>query len=85
MYHTLEGADALVIATEWNEFRTPEFDRVAALMPSLEATQPSLGGVPLSAEQATSLKTLLPGLKDDAQVTNLIAYLKPFGPDGKKK
>ncbi len=34
MYHTLEGADALVIATEWNEFRTPEFDRVASLMPS---------------------------------------------------
>ena len=34
MYHTLDGADALVIATEWNEFRTPEFDRVAALMPS---------------------------------------------------
>ena len=34
MYHALEGADALVIATEWNEFRAPDFDRVAALMPS---------------------------------------------------
>jgi UDPglucose 6-dehydrogenase len=34
MYHALEGADALVIATEWNEFRSPDFDRVAKLMPS---------------------------------------------------
>jgi UDPglucose 6-dehydrogenase len=34
MYDTLEGADALVIATEWNEFRAPDFDRVARCMPS---------------------------------------------------
>lgn len=34
MYHCLEGADALVIATEWNEFRAPDLDRVEALMPS---------------------------------------------------
>jgi UDPglucose 6-dehydrogenase len=34
MYHALEGADALVICTEWNEFRSPDFDRVAALLPS---------------------------------------------------
>jgi UDPglucose 6-dehydrogenase len=34
MYHALEGADALVIATEWNEFRTPDFERMASLMPS---------------------------------------------------
>jgi UDPglucose 6-dehydrogenase len=34
MYDTLAGADALVIATEWNEFRAPDFDRVAAQMPS---------------------------------------------------
>jgi UDPglucose 6-dehydrogenase len=34
MYDALEGADALVIATEWNEFRTPDFGRVAKLMPS---------------------------------------------------
>ena len=34
MYHALEGADALIIATEWNEFRAPDFDRVAKLMPS---------------------------------------------------
>ncbi len=24
-YDALEGADALIIATEWNEFRTPNF------------------------------------------------------------
>lgn len=30
-------------------------------------------------------KMIYPGLKDDAQITNLIAYLKQFGPDGKKK
>lgn len=27
-YEALEGADALLIATEWNEFRRPDFDRV---------------------------------------------------------
>ncbi|RYY96978.1 MAG: UDP-glucose/GDP-mannose dehydrogenase family protein [Chitinophagaceae bacterium] len=27
-YECLDGADALIIATEWNEFRTPDFDRV---------------------------------------------------------
>jgi UDPglucose 6-dehydrogenase len=25
-YHALEGAEALIIATEWSEFRTPDFD-----------------------------------------------------------
>ncbi|MFM7134848.1 MAG: UDP binding domain-containing protein, partial [Planctomycetota bacterium] len=34
MYDALTGADALVICTEWNEFRAPDFDRVAALLPS---------------------------------------------------
>jgi UDPglucose 6-dehydrogenase len=34
MYDALQGADALVIATEWNEFRAPDFERMAALMPS---------------------------------------------------
>ena len=28
-YAALEGADALVIATEWNEFRTPDFSKIA--------------------------------------------------------
>ncbi len=27
-YDCLKNADALVIATEWNEFRTPEFDKI---------------------------------------------------------
>ena len=27
-YHALEGADALIIATEWSEFRTPDFERM---------------------------------------------------------
>ncbi|MDR1126243.1 MAG: UDP-glucose/GDP-mannose dehydrogenase family protein [Deltaproteobacteria bacterium] len=27
-YAALEGADALLVATEWNQFRTPDFDRI---------------------------------------------------------
>ncbi|NTS42067.1 UDP-glucose/GDP-mannose dehydrogenase family protein [Flavisolibacter sp. BT320] len=27
-YECLENADALIVATEWNEFRTPDFDKV---------------------------------------------------------
>ena len=27
-YSALEGADALIIATEWSEFRTPEFEKI---------------------------------------------------------
>lgn len=29
-YDALQLADALIIATEWNEFRTPDFDKMAA-------------------------------------------------------
>ncbi len=29
-YHALQNADALIIATEWSEFRTPEFDKITA-------------------------------------------------------
>lgn len=29
-YEALEGADALIIATEWSEFRTPDFDMIEA-------------------------------------------------------
>lgn len=32
MYNVLEGADALLIATEWNEFRTPDFHRIKKLL-----------------------------------------------------
>ncbi|MBD0331671.1 MAG: UDP-glucose/GDP-mannose dehydrogenase family protein [Chitinophagaceae bacterium] len=28
-YDCLENADALIIATEWNEFRTPDFERIS--------------------------------------------------------
>jgi len=30
--HALDGADALIIATEWQEFRSPDFDRLASQM-----------------------------------------------------
>jgi len=33
-YHALQGADALLIATEWKEFWSPDFSRIAQLMPS---------------------------------------------------
>ncbi|MEW6745968.1 MAG: UDP-glucose/GDP-mannose dehydrogenase family protein [Planctomycetota bacterium] len=31
-YRALDGADALVVVTEWNEFRNPDFDRMKELM-----------------------------------------------------
>jgi UDPglucose 6-dehydrogenase len=31
-YDALEGADALVLVTEWNEFRHPDFDRMKKLL-----------------------------------------------------
>jgi len=31
-YDSLKGADALVVVTEWNEFRRPDFDRMKRLM-----------------------------------------------------
>ena len=31
-YEPLTGADALIIVTEWNEFRTPNFERMKSLM-----------------------------------------------------
>jgi UDPglucose 6-dehydrogenase len=33
-YEALTGADALVIATEWNEFRTPDFLKIVKLLKS---------------------------------------------------
>jgi UDPglucose 6-dehydrogenase len=33
-YDALQNADALIIATEWNEFRTPNFEKIASLLPS---------------------------------------------------
>jgi UDPglucose 6-dehydrogenase len=31
-YETLKGADALLVVTEWNEFRRPDFDKMKSLM-----------------------------------------------------
>ena len=31
-YDCLENADALIIATEWNEFRTPDFEKMTGLL-----------------------------------------------------
>ncbi len=33
-YDTLKKADALIIATEWPEFRTPDFEKMQALLKS---------------------------------------------------
>lgn len=33
-YEALEGADALFVVTEWNEFRHPDFERIKALLRS---------------------------------------------------
>ena len=31
-YEALEGADGLVLVTEWNEFRTPDFEKIKSLL-----------------------------------------------------
>ena len=31
-YDALKDADALVIATEWSEFRTPDFNKITSLL-----------------------------------------------------
>jgi UDPglucose 6-dehydrogenase len=31
-YEALKNADALIIATEWSEFRTPEFEKMSSLL-----------------------------------------------------
>ena len=31
-YEALQDADALLIATEWSEFRTPNFDKISSLL-----------------------------------------------------
>jgi UDPglucose 6-dehydrogenase len=31
-YEAIDGADALVVCTEWNEFRHPDFDRIQTLL-----------------------------------------------------
>ncbi len=31
-YEALEGADALIICTEWTKFREPDFERMQSLM-----------------------------------------------------
>lgn len=34
MYETLRGCDALVISTDWDEFKTPDFEKIKALLSS---------------------------------------------------
>ena len=34
MYQALPGADALIVCTEWPEFRTPDFDRIKSTLKS---------------------------------------------------
>lgn len=34
MYDTIKGADALVISTDWNDFKSPDFQRMASLLKS---------------------------------------------------
>ena len=31
-YEALENADALILLTEWNEFRRPDFDKIKELL-----------------------------------------------------
>jgi UDPglucose 6-dehydrogenase len=31
-YEALDGADALLVVTEWNEFRRPDFERIRRLL-----------------------------------------------------
>jgi UDPglucose 6-dehydrogenase len=33
-YEAIEGADALVVVTDWNEYRHPDFNRMKAAMKS---------------------------------------------------
>ncbi len=47
----------------------------AKLLPLLTSSRPTLGGVPLSAEQATFITSMLPGIKDDATVASLARSL----------
>ena len=40
-YDCAEGADFLVLATEWNEFRALDLDRLASLMKSQDDDRPA--------------------------------------------
>ena len=51
-YAICEGSDALLVATEWNQFRNPDFDRIK----EVSSPRPSFDGrnsyCPLRARQA---------------------------------
>lgn len=48
----------------------------AAALPALDDAEPRLSDVPLTAAQADFVKTLIPGLKDDAALRSLASALK---------
>ena len=44
---------------------------IAKVTPQLDGARPAIAGVPLTTSQAAMIKTLLPGIKDDATVASL--------------
>jgi len=34
LYETLKGADALVVCTDWNDFKSPDFGKIKSLLKS---------------------------------------------------
>ena len=51
-YEACEGADVLVIVTEWNEFRTLDFDRVKAMLRKPVRRRPAQHLPPQSMKEA---------------------------------
>lgn len=70
VFGTFEGEMPKELAKLTNERVTK------ALLPGLDAPSPQLLDVPLTAEQAAFVKTLLPGLKDDAAAKSLASVFK---------
>lgn len=52
---------------------------VAEVMPQLDAQPPSLEGFPLTQEQAETIKSLLPSIRDDKSIDNMVRSLATAG------